>query len=171
MGVLLSDPELLYRIDRQLQSLSEGRLAGEDFTGTERQVIFNAIRSALAQDEEEPARQVILSLDEPLAELAQVLQQAVADLSFDRPDVIEEVMSNFLRLRKRNLESNLTTLQMQVQTAQEEAEHSQEGLAANIKGLLERVNQARDQKRRLEGALARRLGAADVPAVGQGLMG
>jgi uncharacterized protein YlxW (UPF0749 family) len=80
-------------------------------------------------------------------------------------------MSNFLRLRKRNLESNLTTLQMQVQTAQEEAEHSQEGLAANIKGLLERVNQARDQKRRLEGALARRLGAADVPAVGQGLMG
>jgi DNA primase len=171
MGVLLSDPELLYRIDRQLQSLSEGRLAGEDFTGTERQVIFNAIRSALAQDEEEPARQVILSLDEPLAELAQVLQRAVADLSFDRPDVIEEVMSNFLRLRKRNLESNLTTLQMQVQTAQEEAEHSQEGLAANIKGLLERVNQARDQKRRLEGALARRLGAADVPAVGQGLMG
>jgi len=171
MGVLLSDPELLYRIDRQLQSLSEERLAGEDFTGTERQVIFNAIRSALAQDEEEPARQVILSLDEPLAELAQVLQQAVADLSFDRPDVVEEVMSNFLRLRKRNLESNLTTLQMQVQTAQEEAEHSQEGLAANIKGLLERVNQARDQKRRLEGALARRLGAADVPAVGQGLMG
>lgn len=171
LGVLLTNPELLYRIDRQLQSLGEGRLSGEDFTSTERQLIFHGIRSALAQDDEEPARHVILSLEETLSELAQVLQQSVGELSLDRPDVMEEVMLNYLRLRKRSLESDLTTLQLQVQTAQEEEGRERDGLAANIKGLLERVNQARDQKRRLEGALARNIATADLSAVGQGLIG
>ena len=134
-------------------------------------MIFHGIRSALAQDDEEPARHVILSLEETLSELAQVLQQSVGDLSLDRPDVMEEVMLNYLRLRKRSLESDLTTLQLQVQTAQEEEGRERDGLAANIKGLLERVNQARDQKRRLEGALARNIGTADLSAVGQGLIG
>jgi DNA primase len=171
LGVLLTDPELLYRIDRQLQSLGEGRLGGEDFTSTERQLIFHGVRSALAQDDEEPARHAILSLDETLSELAQVLQQGTTDLDLDRPDVMEEVLLNFLRLRKRNLESSLTTLQLQVQTAQDDAGSSREGLAANIKGLLEKVNLAKEQKRRLEGALARQIGNADLSPVGQGLIG
>jgi DNA primase len=171
VGVLLTNPELLYRIDRQLQSLGEGRLSSDDFTSTERQVIFEAVRSALAQDDEEPAHHVILSLDETLSELAQVLQQGAADLSLDRPDVMEEVMLNFLRLRKRNLESSLVTLQMQQQAAQEDSGGSTEGTAERTKGLMERVRQTAAQKDRLDRALARPLGTADLSAVGQGLIG
>lgn len=168
LGVLLTDPDLLYRIDRQLQSLGEGRLSGDDFTGTERQLIFLGVRSALAQDEEEPARHVIQSLDDALSELAQVLQLGTADLSLERPEVIEEVMSNFLRLRKRNLEVSLMTLQMQQQAAQEEPTKTGEGMGQNIKGLMERVRQTATQKDRLDRALARHPGTADLSAVGQG---
>jgi DNA primase len=171
LGILLTNPELLYRIDRQLQSLGEGRLAGEDFTSTERQLIFGGVRSALAQDDEEPARHVILSLEEPLSELAQVLQQGAADLSLDHPNVMEEVMSNFLRLRKRNLESSLLTLQLQQQSAQDESGPGTEGADDRAKGLMERVRQTAAQRDRLDRALARPLGAADLSAVGQGLIG
>jgi DNA primase len=171
VSILLTNPELLYRVDRQLQSLGEGRLSGDDFTSTERQEIFRAVRSALAQDDEEPARHVIRSLDETLSELAQVLQQDAAALSLDRPDVMEEIMLNFLRLRKRNLESSLLTLQMQQQAAQDDSGGRAEGAAERIKGLMERVRQIAAQKDRLDRALARPLGSADISAVGQGLIG
>jgi hypothetical protein len=134
-------------------------------------MIFQAIRSALSQDDEEPARHVYLSLEETLSELAQGLQQSVGELNLDRPDVMEEVMVNYLRLRKRNLESSLATLQLQVQTAQDEPGNDQGGLATNVKGLLERVNLAKEQKRRLEGALARHIGTADLSPAGGGLIG
>jgi DNA primase len=171
LGVLLTNPELLYRIDRQLQSLGEGRLSGEDFASTERQLIFDGVRSALAQDDEEPARHVILSLEETLSELAQVLQQGVGELNLDRPDVLEEVISNFLRLRKRTLESRLQTLQMQQQSSQGESSGAKEGLDEKTKGLMERVRQTASQKDRLDRALSRHLGAPDLSTIGQGLIG
>jgi DNA primase len=171
LGVLLANPELLYRIDRQLQSLGERRLSEEDFTGTEHQLIFQGVRSALAQDDEEPARHVILSLGEALSDLAQALQHSSSDLSLDRPNVIEEVMLNFLRLRKRNLEASLLTLQMQQQAAQEQMDGAADGVDDRIRGLMERVRQTAAQKDRLDRALARPLEAADLSAVGQGLIG
>ena len=171
LGVLLTDPELLYRIDRQLQSLGEGRLSREDFTSTERQLIFHGVRSALAQDEEEPASHVINSLDGTLSELAQGMQQGEPDLSLERPEVMEVVMSNFLRLRIRNLESSLMTLQMQQQAAQDESRETGEGVRENFKSLIERVRQTAAQKDRLDRALARHLGTTDLSAVGQGWIG
>jgi DNA primase len=55
LGMLLRDPELIYRIDRLLHSLGMDGLSAKDFTGTAGQVIFQALRSSLAQDEAEPS--------------------------------------------------------------------------------------------------------------------
>ncbi len=127
LGVLLREPELLYRIDRKLQALDLERLSHKDFTGTERQVIFHAVREALAQDDEEPVLNCRSRLDAPLLTSAEALLTDVVDIDYTQSRVIEEIMANFLRLRKRNLEMTLTQLRFQLQAAQDSESINEEG--------------------------------------------
>jgi DNA primase len=122
LGVLLHSPELIYRIDRELQSLELERLSGQDFTGTDRQVIFQAIRAALAQDDTEPADHWRGLLALPLGETADALLREGAQLDLQDPRAVDEVVAGFLRLRKRNLGSVRSQLQFQLQEAQEAGE-------------------------------------------------
>jgi hypothetical protein len=127
LGVLLREPELLYRINRKLQALDLERLSHKDFTGTERQVIFHAVREALAQDDEEPVLNCRNRLDAPLLTSAEALLTDVVDIDYTQSRVIEEIMANFLRLRKRNLEMTLTQLRFQLQAAQDSESIDEEG--------------------------------------------
>lgn len=167
LGVLLCDPELLYRIDRNMQALDLGRLSPQDFTGTEHQVIFHAVREALAQEEEEPARHWRSRLEAPLLVLADTLLAEVVDFDFTRPRVIEEIMANFLRLRKRNLESALTHLRFQLQAIQE-SESLEEEQQADVWHYTHEVQRIASQKYRLDRALAGRGGSHQATLVAPG---
>lgn len=122
LGLLLREPEVLYRIDRQLQSLGLERLSAQDFTGTERQVIFHAIRAALGQDEEEPAQHWRHNLEEPVLSLALSLEEEVASLAVSEPRVLDEILASFLRLRMRNLAGFRSQVQFQQVAAQEQGD-------------------------------------------------
>ncbi len=122
LGLLLRDPEVLYRVDRRLQGLGLERLSAQDFTGTERQVIFHAIRAALAQDEEEPAQHWRRSLEEPVLSAALALEAEVAGLTVSEPKGLDEVVASFLRLRMRNLAGVRSQVQFQQQAAQEQGD-------------------------------------------------
>lgn len=122
LGVLLRDPELLYRVDRQLHALGLERLSPQDFAGTERQVIFHTIRGALGQVEEEPARHWRHILEEPLLSTALSLEAQVAALALNEPRVLEEIMASFLRLRMRNLAGIRSQVQFQQLAAQEQGD-------------------------------------------------
>ncbi len=122
LGLLLHDPEVLYRVDRQLQGLGLERLSAQDFTGTERQVIFHAIRAALSQDEEEPAQHWRHSLEEPVLSTALMLEAEAAGLAVNEPKVLDEVLASFLRLRMRNLAGVRNQMQFQQLAAQEQGD-------------------------------------------------
>ncbi|MEW6567384.1 MAG: DNA primase [Chloroflexota bacterium] len=122
LGVLLRDPEVLYRVDRQLHSLGLERLSAQDFTGTERQVIFHTIRAALAQDEDEPAQHWRHHLDDPVLGTALALEVEVGALAPNDPRVAEEIVAGFLRLRMRNLAAIRSQVQFQQLTAQEQGD-------------------------------------------------
>lgn len=166
LGVLLREPELVYRIDRQLQSLDLQRLSPTDFTETEHQVIFHAIREALAQDEDEPSRQWRLRLEEPVIVLAENLLAGVVDLDFGQPKVINEILANFLRLRKRNLELFLQHLRFQLQAVQEDepGENQQEDVWRHTR----EVQRVATHMERLDRALARQGGSLPSTIVAQG---
>jgi DNA primase len=160
VGVLLENPELLYRIDRQLQTLELERLTPGDFTGTERQEIFHAIQAALAQDDQEPSLYWREYLGELLGQIAEEILSELAkftklsELSMDHPKVIDEISARFLQLRKRNLDAELMNLHFLMQIAEEEGT----GEVERLQEFKEKVSRLAVQKSHLERALARRQG-------------
>lgn len=156
LGLLLRDPELLYRVDRQMQALELERLSSKDFTGTEGEVIFQAVRVALAQDEEEPAERWRKHLEEALIPIAEAMAAEASGLDLERPKVIEEVLASFLQLRKRNLDATLRRLRFQQQATQEEGEGEGAQSHEHMWHLTQEVHRLASQKSRLDQALARR---------------
>lgn len=120
LGQLLRDPELLYRVDRELQMLELERLSAQDFTGTEAQVIFQAVRASLGQDDDEPRQYWPRHLEGALLEVGRALEAEAGGIDLHDPRQVEELVAGFLRLRKRNLATVRSALHFQLQTAQEE---------------------------------------------------
>jgi DNA primase len=162
LGVLLHDPEVLYRVDRTFQGLELERLGASDFTGTDRQVIFQAIQTALAQDETDPVQHWREHLPEELADLAENLHAEVGELPLDRPRVLEEILASFLRLRERRLTAALSHLRFQMQAAQEAGVEDGETSEA-VWELAREVQRLTPQKLRLERALRGRAIEARAP--------
>jgi len=164
LGLLLQNPEFLYRINRQFQALQLDRLTQSDFSGTAHKVIFQAIDKALNQDEEEPINYWRSVLD---ASLIGVTDSILMDLEhlarfvkldLERQRVADEVTARFLQLRKQNLESELTRLNFLLRTAAE-MDVSDEDAEINIGNYKREVQQYAKQKAKLEQALAKRQGS------------
>jgi DNA primase len=172
LGLLLRAPEIAYRVDRALAELDLERLVPQDFTGTERQVIFQAIREALAQDDQDPGESWRRQLPEALIAYAQSLVEeieslsAVTSMDLNQPKVLEEVLARFLQLRKRVLDSDLQQIQFLLLAAQDEAREAGSEATDEKAMLAGRVRKLAGQKARLEQALDRRQGL--IPATRAG---
>jgi DNA primase len=149
LGLLLHDPELLYRVDRRFQELGLDRLAPEDFTGTESQMVFQTVRGSLQQDEEEPKTHWRRRLMPALLEAAEALEEVAEALEDDPGRVAAEAEAHSLRLRRRRLESQITQLRFQLQAAQDEA-----GEAGDIRRLAHDVQRLGSQKDAIDRAMS-----------------
>jgi hypothetical protein len=159
LAILLEDPELLYRIDRSFQSLEVERPRERDFDTTEHQIIFTTLRSSLAQDESEPVKFWQSTIDEALLQETQEIRAIVPTFDVRSPKVFEELIANFLRLRKHRLEHELTHIRFQLEALQEvENGEPEEERTERMWGLTREVQKLADQRERLDRALTRPLG-------------
>jgi DNA primase len=149
LGLLLRDPEILYQIDRRFAGLELDRLGPEDFSGTDSQVVFSAVRSALAQDDEEPAQRWRRDLASSLVEQAEVFVAEAGQADLLLPRVQAEAVSHALRLRRRHLESELVELRYLLQAAQEE-----QASADDVRRLMHDLQRLGAQKNAVDRALA-----------------
>lgn len=120
LSLLLNDPELLYRVDRRFQALGLERLGVEDFTGTDRQVAFEAVRASLQQDEIEPGLFWRRELDPVLLEAAETMVESARQVEADAGKLAAEAEAHSLRLRRRRLESQITQLRFRLQAVQDD---------------------------------------------------
>lgn len=161
LGVLLYDPELLYRVDRVLQSLELSRLSQLDFAGSERRMIFRMVHQALEQEDEEPGEHWRVGLNEILVEVAEGLLDEIEEIDLDRPRMMEDVLANFLRLRKRNQDAELAHLQFQFQMLQEaDLEEGDEPLG-EMGDLKRQVLRLAQDRARIDSAIGNRNVALD----------
>ena len=149
LGLLLRDPEILYQIDRRFAGLDLDRLGPEDFSGTDSQVVFSAVRSALAQDDEEPSERWRRELAPTLVEQAEVFVAEAREVDLLLPRVQAEAVSHALRLRRRHLESGLVEIRYQLQAAQEE-----QAAADEVRRLMHDLQRLGVQKNVVDRALA-----------------
>lgn len=165
LGILLRKPELLYRVDRELQTLELERLRESDFSSSDLRLIFDAVRKAIAQDEREPREAWRAALEEPLLTSAREFEAGVVGVDLDLPRVTTEALAAFLRLRKENLSDSANHMLYQVR---EQEEAGESGDPEQLENLMLAVQDLAVKKSRLERALARRFRPAEAVTTGRG---
>jgi DNA primase len=164
-AVLLGHPELLYRVDREFQALEIERSSHLDFSSTEYQMIFKVIRAALGQHEEEPVHYWQNNLETQLCAIAETLIDEFGNIDILQQKVIDEVIANFFRLRKRWLESELTHIRFQLEALQEQSPSESVDQRDQIWQLTREVQRLADIERRLDHVLSRQGGPISTAAV------
>jgi len=100
VGILLREPELIYKVDRALSKDGLHRFDEKDFQNSDFQILVKYIRDALTQSEEEPRDYIIKQLPEDFIEIVDELLELTEDLNPTADKVLEDLMRAFLNLRK-----------------------------------------------------------------------
>jgi len=100
VGILLREPELIYKVDRALSQDGLARFEGNDFQNADFQILVKHIRDSLAQAEEEPRDYIINHLPENFEGIVDELLVMTRDLNPHSDKVLEDLMRAFLSLRK-----------------------------------------------------------------------
>jgi DNA primase len=133
LGTLLRHPDLLYKVDRELQALSLPRLAADDFVSVEHQLIFSALAAAMEQVDQEPADFVLARVDAALQpHLAAVQAGAAAENNVSDARAAEALMASVLRLRRRTVGNWLRELRFLAEDAREQGDQRAEAFQAEI---------------------------------------
>ncbi len=117
LGQLLRTPDLLCRLDRALQENDLGRMAAEDFTVTDHQVLFRLVRESIEQDSSDPDKYLVDHLPGMMAGLMGALLEEAARV--ERQDqLLEDLFRTALALRRRIVDYNLNQLRFLMQDGQ-----------------------------------------------------
>ena len=122
LGVLFRKPELLNRLDRQLQEAGLQRLINEDFGYTDHQVLLDIIRQSLEQDKLDHHQYVVEHLPESLQELAGELLKQTETLDPVEERLLEELQRGIIKLRRLGLNESLNQLSYMFKEAQEQGD-------------------------------------------------
>lgn len=122
LGALVRHPDLVAKADRQLRALSLPPLAADDFSHTDYQIIFAALKSALDQDQIEPNLHVNLHLDESLTSRLQTLITEAEPIMLEDQQRVDDVLFAVIRLRDRSVGHALNEVRFLQQEAQDEPE-------------------------------------------------
>jgi DNA primase len=122
MGVLFRRPELLHRLDRQLQEAGLQRLINEDFGYTDHQVLLDLIRQSLEQDKLDHHQFVVEHLPEALQELAGELLKETEKLDPVDERLLEELQRSIIKLRRLGLNESLNQLRFMLEEAQQQGD-------------------------------------------------
>ena len=141
LGVLLQFPDLLYGLDREMQRLELERVSEHDFSGSERRLLFRAVRKALAQHDLEPIEHWRTQLEQPLSDLAQELLKDIPELRMDGPKGFGQVFDWWLQLRGHQIQQQITEMQFQMLSAQERHGESEEGPEQDIRTLTNSIRE------------------------------
>lgn len=137
VGILLHDPELLYRVDRQLGKAGLERCSEKDFQNTNYQIMIKTMKEALGQNQTEPSSFVMGHLSGDLLEVAHELLENSMDLNPRADKVLEDLMRAFLSLRKWRVLNRNSHLRYLMETTQEngdmKASQFREAMIQNLK--------------------------------------
>ncbi len=122
IAALLRRPELLYRLDRQLEESNLAPLAAEDFEYTDHQMLLRLIRQSLEQVESDHHQFVRERLPESLEGLARDLLAQTESLDPLEDRLLEELLRSVIRLRRTALDENLNQLRFLQEEAHQQGD-------------------------------------------------
>ena len=146
LGVLLRRPDLLYRVDRDLQKFGLQRISPDDFQHADHRAILRLLQESIDQDVAEPLNHVLNRLSLPMMEVADDLLVRTAKLDPNDERVLGDLLRALLDMRKSSLAQSLEFLRFAMEDSQQQGDlgidQFQQSLAQNMR-LLQRLDQAR----------------------------
>jgi hypothetical protein len=122
LAVLFRKPELLNRLDRQLQETGLQRLINEDFGYTDHQMLLDLIRQSLEQDRVDHHQYVAEHLPEALQDMAGDLLKQTDTLDPVEERLLEELQRSIIKLRRLGLNESLNQLRFMLEDAQQQGD-------------------------------------------------
>lgn len=119
LGVLMRKPNLLFRMDRELQAQNLPRLSVEDFQHAGHQTVFRLLQESIDQDFAEPITFVMGSFSLPMMEFADGLLAGTEKVDPVEDRVLEDLMRTVLYMRQRSLHQDGEYLHYLAEEAQE----------------------------------------------------
>lgn len=99
VSILLREPELIYKVDRELGREGLDRFDQRDFQNTNFQILVGTIKESLTQGDEEPRDYVINHIPEDVMDTVDELLVMTGSLNLKTDKVLEDLMRAFLNLR------------------------------------------------------------------------
>lgn len=119
LGMLVRQPDLLYRLDRALQEMGLPALSMEDFGYTENQTLFKVVRDSLEQDALDAYVYVVENATDALATLVESLLADAGETGAMVERLLEEMLRGIIKLRRLGLNDSLNQLRFFQEDAQE----------------------------------------------------
>ncbi|MBN2258556.1 MAG: DNA primase [Anaerolineaceae bacterium] len=110
VGSLLRDPELIYRLDRELQMNGLRTIAEDDFPDADFRNILGVIHKAIDQVQIPPLEYIANNLPEILMILADEIRLTADQSDFQKTRHVEELHRAVIRLRKNIVNESLLQL-------------------------------------------------------------
>jgi DNA primase len=141
VGSLLSDPELIYRLDRELQSNGLKSVGEDDFPDTDYRGLFEVIHKAIDQAQLDPRQFVLENLPPSLVVVAEEIRMPADLTDYQKLRHVEELQRAVIRLRRNTVNSNL----LQLRFLQEETQSSEDWRNLPYQSLVVQYTHMRDK--------------------------
>lgn len=147
LGVLLRRPDLLYKVDRELQQEGLSRLLMDDFQQVGHQEVFRLIHESVDQDMAEPLNFVMGNLSLEMMDLADELLARTEKFNPNDERVLEDLLRAVIDMRMGGIKQSIEYLRYLMEEDQEKgdpkASQYQKAMVQHTQSL-QRLNQARD---------------------------
>jgi DNA primase len=110
LGVLVRNPELIYRIDRGLKEDGLESFSAYDFQHTDHQVIYREIYQSLQQGESEPLNYLLNHLPEEMMSTTDQVLSQTSDLDSQSERVLEDILRTVVSSRLKTVNQQLDYL-------------------------------------------------------------
>ncbi len=119
LGIIIRQPELLYRIDRALLNAGLPHTSESDFQVTSHQEIFKITKEAIDQDYIEPLNFAVEYLPMPLVEQADTVLSETDDINLNDERVLTELLRALLRMRETHIRQSINQIRFLMEDSQE----------------------------------------------------
>jgi DNA primase len=147
LGSLLGDPELIYRLDRELQSNGLKSVGEDDYPDTDFRGLFDVIHKAIDQAQMDPKQFIQEKLPPNLVTLADEIRTPVDMTEYQKLRHVEELHRAVIRLRRNTVNANL----LQLRFLQEETQSGEDWRNLPYQSLVVQYTQMRDKLDRAMG--------------------
>ncbi len=119
LTLLVACPELSHRVDRLLQQAGVSRLAENDFSHTDRLIVFHLVSDSLSQDELDPVEFIGEHCPEPVNDYLESLKNSVLSDSIKQEILVDDLFRSVLRLRMIGINETINELRFLQEESQE----------------------------------------------------